>query len=80
MEEFGPAFVHARGDANSIADTFSRLDTKNTMPAASCCLEASEVTFSSLTEIEQAELSHSLAEEETPECTCPLGVNVIAQE
>ena len=80
MEEFGPTFVYVRGDANNIADTFSRLETKNKVSEALCCLEAADVTFSSLTDMEQAELFDSLAEEETPQYVYPLGANVIARE
>ena len=80
MEEFGPKFVYLRGDANNIADTFSRLETKNKVSEALCCLEAADVTFSNLTELEQAELFDSLAEEETPQYVYPLGANFIARE
>ena len=34
IEEFGPAFVRVRGDANNIANTFSRLETTNKVSQA----------------------------------------------
>ena len=51
IEEFGPAFVHIYGDANNIADIFSRLETNNKVSEVLCYLEAAYVTFSNLTEI-----------------------------
>ena len=72
--------MHARSDTNNIVDTFSRLETINKVLEALCCLEAADITFSNLIEIEQAELLDSLAEKETPQYVYPLGANVIARE
>ena len=69
-----------RDDANNIADIFSRLETINKVLQALFCLEATNVIFSSLTGMEQAELFDSLAEEETPEYVYLLGANAIARE
>ena len=52
IEEFGPVFVHARGDTNNIANIFSRLERTNKVSQALCCLEAADVTFSNLTDME----------------------------
>ena len=80
MEEFEPTFIYMRGNTNNIADTFSRLETNYKVSEALCCLEAADVTFSNLTEIEQVELLDSLVEKETPQYVYPLGANVIARE
>ena len=80
MEEFGSIFVYVRCNTNNIADTFSRLETNNKVSEALYCLEAADIIFSNLTEIEQAELLDSLTEEEKPQYVYPLGANVIVCE
>ena len=69
-----------RGNTNNIVDTFSKLETNNKISEALYCLEAANVIFSNLTEIEQVELLDSLVEKETPQYVYPLGANVIARE
>ena len=80
MEEFGSIFVYVRCNTNNIADTFSRLETNNKVSEALYYLEAADVTFSNLMEIEQAELFDSLTEKETPQYVYSLGASVIARE
>ena len=67
-----------QGNTNNIDNTFSRLETKNKVLQALYYLEAADITFSSLIDIEQVELFDSLAEEEILQYMYLLDANIIA--